>query len=187
MKAALLIIDMQNDFVRKGSLFEVDGIRDNMEEHKGFIEACRKLGVTIIYTRHCYDPRNNPIEASLFPKLAHGGLRKGTGGWQICDALKPKPDDIVIDKTRYDAFFCTGLRDILVSKNIDTVIITGTITNVCCESTARTAMFYDYDVVFCSDLSYCSREESHKNTLKVINHYFGKVMDFKDILDSISR
>lgn len=186
MKAALLVIDMQNDFVRQGSPFEVDGIRENMDEYKRFIYACRKLGVTIIYTRHCYDPRRNPVEASLFPKLGEGGLRKGTEGWQICDALQPQADDIVIDKTRYDAFFGTDLRDILVSKNIDTVVITGTITNVCCESTARTAMCYDYDVIFCSDLNYCSREDSHNNTLLVFKRFFGKVMDSSEILGALS-
>ncbi len=185
MRAALLIIDMQNDFVRQGSPFEVDGIRDGLEGHGRFIDACRKKGVTIIYTRHCYDPEKNPVEAAMFPKLADGGLRRGTEGWQICDELRPGPDDMVIDKTRYDAFFGTALRDFLVSRGIDTVIITGTITNVCCESTARSAMFNDYNVLFCSDLNYCSREESHRNTLKVINHYFGKVLDSKAILEAI--
>ena len=84
MKAALLVIDMQNDFVRKGSRFHVMGIDRNLDAFRSFIGDCRGLGVLIIYTRHCYDPDSNPVERRLFPKLAEGGLRKGTEGWDIC-------------------------------------------------------------------------------------------------------
>jgi ureidoacrylate peracid hydrolase len=181
MKPALLVIDMQNDFVKEGALFEIKGIRRNIQDFRNFIDTCRDKGVLIIHTRHCYSPETNPVEAKLFPKLAEEGLRKGTEGWEIYDELKPHEDDIVLDKTRYDAFFKTNLKEILDSNNIDTVIITGTMTNVCCESTARTAMYHDYDVIFCSDMTYCSVEEIQNNTLKVMK-YFGKAMSSEEII-----
>ncbi|MCK4589758.1 MAG: cysteine hydrolase [Nanoarchaeota archaeon] len=187
MKAALLIIDMQNDFVKEGALFEVKGIRKNIEDFKNLINKCREKGLPLIYSRHCYTPENNPIEAKLFPNLEKGGLRKDTEGWQIYSELKPQEGDTVIDKTRYDTFFKTELKSILASKNIDTVIITGTLTNVCCESTARAAMQHDFNVIFCSDLNHCSREEIKKHTLKTIEIYFGQVMSSKEILELINR
>lgn len=68
-KTALLIIDMQNDFVEEGAVLEVPATRKNLREYKTFIDFCRKKGVTVIYTRHCYDAKKNPIEARLFPQM----------------------------------------------------------------------------------------------------------------------
>ena len=110
----------------------------------------------MVYTRHCYIPEKNPIEAKLFPELKKTGLRKGTHGWNIHQEIAPAKDDITVDKTRYDAFFKTKLNQVLKKHTIKTIIITGTMTEVCCESTARSAMFFDYDVIFCSDFT-CSR------------------------------
>ena len=90
-------------------------------------------------------------------------------------------DEIIIDKTRYDAFFKTKLKEILDRDNIDTVIITGTMTHICCESTARTAMYLDYNVILCTDLTFAD-EKANNNTKKTIASHFGKTMDSKQIL-----
>lgn len=183
-RIALLVMDMQNIFVEPGSLLEVKGIRKNLSRFKEFIQKLRCKDVLIIYTRHCYTPKNNPIEAELFPKLKNQ-LQKKSHGWRIYDQLKPSNSDIVIDKPRYDAFFNTRLDEVLKSKGIDTLIITGTMTNICCESTARSGMYRDYKIIFCSDLTYCSKEEVQKNTLKNIHSHFGKVMSSREILGTI--
>ncbi len=184
-QTALLIIDMQNDFVEEGAIFEVPKIRKNLNSYKAFIDFCREKGATIIYTRHCYDPKQNPIEARLFPELKRGGLRKETRGWQIYDVLKPEKNDTVINKTRYDAFYDTKLDNILRSKKINTLIITGTMTEVCCESTARSAMFRDYKILFCDDLTYTFSQKTHKHTLKVIASHFGDVTIASKIMKTI--
>jgi len=181
-KTALFVIDMQNVFVKKDSPLEVKNIRNNLNEFKEFIEKLREKGILIIYTRHCFSIEGNPIEAKLFPKLKDE-MKKGTKEWSICDKLKPNEGDIVIDKTRYDSFFKTELDDILKKNNIKNIIITGTITNICCESTARSAMYRDYNVIFCSNLNHCSVKELHENTLKVIRNFFGEVKTSKEILD----
>jgi len=110
-------------------------------------------------------------------------LRKGSFGWKICEEIKPQEGDIVIDKIRYDAFFETKLNNYLSERNIDTIIITGTMTEVCCESTARSAMYLDYNVIFCSDLTYTSDKEKQKNALDVIEKHFGDVKNSKEILN----
>ncbi|MBS3128886.1 cysteine hydrolase [Candidatus Woesearchaeota archaeon] len=187
MNPALLIIDMQNDFVKENAIMEVPGIRNHLLKFKNFIVQCRKKGVLTIYTRHCFDPKKNAIELLLFPQLKKEGLRSGTKGWQIIDELKPEKNDIFIDKTRYDAFFKTNLKTILEKNKVDTVLITGTMTNVCCESTARTAMQHDYHVLFCSDLTFCGDQEDQKATLKIIKSSFGKVMTSQEILTEIKK
>jgi ureidoacrylate peracid hydrolase len=184
-KTALLIIDMQNDFTEKGAIIEVTNINKALTKFKKFIDYCRKKGVSIIYTRHNYSPQTNPIEAKLFPELNKKGLRKGTYGFDISDSIKPEKDDMVLDKNRYDAFYKTKLEKILKSKNITDIIIIGTMTNVCCESTARSAMYRDYSVWFVSDLNFTFDKKQHHYTLETIKTHFGQVLNSSKILEKI--
>ncbi len=174
-QTALLVIDMQNDFVEEGAVLEIRATRSDLKGYKAFIDWCRKKGIAIIYTRHCYNAKKNPIEARLFPQLKKKGLREGTPGWEICDALKPEKKDIIVNKTRYDAFYRTNLGKILKRKGIKNLIITGTMTEVCCESTARSGMFQDYNIFFCEDMNYTLSQEAQENTLKGIAAHFGDV------------
>lgn len=182
---ALLVIDMQNDFVDEGAVFEVRNIRKDLGKLGAFIGECRKSSVLVVYTRHCYTPEGNPVEAKLFPEYGGNALRKGTHGWEINEAVAPEKGDLVMDKTRYDAFFNTDLDAKLKTLNIKTVIVTGTMTEVCCASTASGAMFRDYEVVFCSDLNFTSERNRHKMVLKIIKGNYGEVMDAETILGKI--
>lgn len=186
-KTALLVIDMQNDFVKEGAVLEVKGIRKELPKLKSFIDFCRNKGILVIYTRHCFNQKNNPIEARMFPVLWKSGLREGTEDWEICDAIKPDKKDVLVNKTRYDAFFNTKLEKILRAKDIETVIITGTMTEICCESTARSAMFHDYQVIFCSDLTFTNSRETHKNTVEVIRANFGDAWTAQKILRELGK
>lgn len=180
-QTALLVIDMQNVFVEAGAPIEVKGIQKNIADFKKFIDLCREKNILIIYTRHCYTPENNPIEAKLFPGLKKEWLKSGTHGWQIYEILHPEKSDILIDKPRYDAFFQTPLQKILKKNKIKNIIITGTMTEVCCESTARSAMYYDYNILFCSDLTYTSDPNRQAVTLEIIKSHFGSVASSKEI------
>ena len=176
MKPFILVIDMQGDFVQSASPVAVRHISGHLGKFKNFIDKARIAGIPIGYTRHCFDPKSNPVEAQLFPALSRGNtLQKGTPGWNIVSELAPSAGDLVIDKTRYDAFFNTNLHTTLRSRSIDTLIITGTMTEVCCESTARSAMYLDYKVQFCSDLTFSNDQARHESTIRVIASHFGQV------------
>ncbi|MDP1883816.1 MAG: isochorismatase family cysteine hydrolase [Candidatus Moranbacteria bacterium] len=176
---ALLIIDMQNDFIEKDAIIEVPGIRKNLLKYARFIDECRNKGISIIYTKHIFSPRNNPIEARLFPELSKNGLRKNTHGSDIVTELYPKGNDVIIEKNRYDAFYGTNLDNVLKDKKIKNIIISGTMTNICCDSTMRSAMYRDYNILFLSDLNYAFDKKVHDSTLKTVETNFGLVVSSK--------
>lgn len=182
---ALLVIDMQNDFVRKDGVLHVPGIDDRLSAYRMFIEECRKRGLPIIYTRHVFDAANNPIEAELFPVLLKEGLRPGTRGHAIIDELAPDPGDTVMEKTRYNAFFKTDLDAVLATKGITHVIITGTMTEICCHSTARGAMERNFRVLFPSDLNFSADPNVHMVTLGVIGMCIGTVATAEEVLNML--
>jgi ureidoacrylate peracid hydrolase len=180
-KTALLVIDMQNDFVEEGAIIEVKGIRNRITQFKEFINKMREKGITIIYTRHIYEPETDPISVKMFGEKVEKALSEGSYDSEINQNITPNKKDIIIKKRRYDAFIGTELELILKAKEIENLIITGTMTNICCESTARTAMMKGFNVLFTSDLTFTSDRELHLNTLKNISTHFGKVMTSEEI------
>jgi len=185
LKTAVLVIDMQNDFTEEGGVFEIPRIREGFPLLSGFLESVRTIRLPIFYTRHTYSPESNVIETRLFPNLAEGGLREGTHGWDINDALKPAPGDTIIDKSRYDAFYKTELEVLLQKRNITNVIIVGTMTEVCCESTARSAMCRDYAVHMVSDLNFTRDSGKHDYALKTIASNFGWALTAEETLSAL--
>jgi len=190
-RTALTVIDMQNDFVREGAILEVPGIRCQIPKIKRLIELCGELGVPVIYTRQAYraDLRVRPLIFDVFPLLAEQGLREGTEGAEICGELEPKRGDIVIRKMGFSAFYNTELESVLRNiggrRNVDTLIICGTITNICCESTARDAFERDYKVVFGSDITSTWTDEFQILALRIVEYAFGRVMTCDEIMNAL--
>jgi ureidoacrylate peracid hydrolase len=182
---ALLVIDMQNDFVREGAIMEVPYTRKQIPAIKAVIDAAREKAMPVIYTVHVTDPVLNPLEIESFPHLAEAGMRKGTLGVQVVDELAPKSVEYVLEKTRYSAFYGTDLEAHLKNQGIDTVIVTGTLSNICCESTARDAYFRDIRVIFGSDLNSALTKEVQQATLANME-IFGTVADAQTIIQAIN-
>ena len=188
-RSVLMVIDMQNDFVLDGGIMQVKEAKNQLPKIKRLIGKCRELGVPVIYTIQETDPVFCALEVASFPPLKEAGMRKGTSGIQIVDELAPEPDEMIIQKRRFSAFYQTDLE--LVLRNIrgsvcpvDTVIICGTVTNICCESTARDAYFRDYKVVFGTDICSANTPESHNATLANME-IFGRNMDCESIIAAL--
>jgi ureidoacrylate peracid hydrolase len=122
----------------------------------------------------------------------------GTKNVEIYEGLKPHPGDLVVAKPRYSAFYGTDLEAILRSKNIDTLIISGTVTNVCCDSTARDAFSRDYKVIFLSDgnaardlpgrgFGPVSAEEVQRVTLTILANNFAQVSSIDQVITEIEQ
>jgi ureidoacrylate peracid hydrolase len=187
-RAALLVIDMQRDFVDEGAIMEVPMARQRLPEMRRILDCCRADGVPVFFTRHVLSDRFDvsPLETTYIPRLKTAGMREGTPGVEVVDALMPLAGETIVDKHRYDAFYNTrldtALRNVRGPNGVDTVIIIGTVTNICCESTARSAFMRDYKVAFISDANGGLDQASHEATLGIIGKVFGRVMTTEDLL-----
>lgn len=157
-RTVLLIVDMTNDFLLPGALQECPGGRDIIEPLAGLADDCRTAGIPVIYTTHVHRPDGSDlgVMASTFSHLVGPdgkprALIDDTPGVQVHDKLTPHAGETVIKKSRYSAFYGTALDEMLRQLTATTLIIGGVATNVCCESTARDAMFRDLKVIFLSD------------------------------------
>ena len=153
-KTAMIVVDMQNDFVAAGAPMETPAARAMVPRLAEALEACRNAAIRVIFTAHMH--RRDGCDMGLFddmhpPIASRDALVDGTPGVDIYPDLAPAPGEHVIKKHRYSGFFGTDLDIILREWGVDTVIISGTTTENCCHATARDAMFRNYRVVFLSD------------------------------------
>ena len=153
-KTAMIVVDMQNDFVAPGAAMETPAARAVVPKLAEALRICRDAGIKIIYTAHVH--RRDGCDMGLFddlhPPIANrDALVDGTAVVDIYPELAPVVGEHVIKKHRYSGFFGTDLEIVLREWGIDTVIISGTTTENCCHATARDAMFRNYRVVFLSD------------------------------------
>ncbi len=153
-KTAMIVVDMQNDFVAVGGGLETPAARAIVPKLSRVMKMCRDAGIRVIYTTHAH--RRDGCDMGLFddlhPPIANrDALVDGTSGVEIYPDLAPMPGEHVIKKHRYSGFFGTDLDIILREWGTDTVIISGTTTENCCHATARDAMFLNYRVLFLSD------------------------------------
>jgi len=153
-KTAMIVVDMQNDFVALGAVMETPAARAVVPKLVDALKVCRGAGIKVIYTAHVH--RRDGSDMGLFddmhPPIANrAALVDGTPGVDIYPEIAPAPSEHVIKKHRYSGFFGTDLDMILREWGVDTVIISGTTTENCCHATARDAMFRNYRVIFLSD------------------------------------
>lgn len=187
--AALVVVDMQNDFVRVGAPLEVPDARATIEPIRSTIALCRRLGRPIIFTRYIAGPKETLLW-KWSPQLREpvcsckpGFLRRypDVGRELDCvaviDELPVRPGDYVVDKYWYGAFFRTNLHDILLVEHVDTIAVCGTVTQVCVEETAREAFHLGLKTVVLSDCVSSFDPGLHAATLKNFAMKFGRVMD----------
>jgi biuret amidohydrolase len=153
-RTALIIVDMENDFVAEGAPLRAKMASQVVPPLKRVLAHARNTGMRVIFTTHVH--RRDGCDMGVFgtskPPIAQRvALVDGAKGVEIYGELKPLPDEIVIKKHRYSAFYGTDLDIVLRSSGMETVIITGVPTENCCHATARDALFHNYGVIFLSD------------------------------------
>jgi nicotinamidase-related amidase len=185
-ETALLVIDLQEDFVRPTSpMCQPEALRQ-LPRVRSLIDVCRRLAVPAVFTAATYlTERLNDTPAYCAP-VASGRLRAGTAGTEIAAELGVCADEHVIrTKHTYDAFHGTELDSLLRSLGIRTVIVCGTMTNYCCEATARGAFDRGYHVVFGSDVTATDSALSHVATLRTMRRGYARVMDAGSIMEAL--
>ncbi len=144
-KTALLVVDMQNDFVKEGGKLLVPTAKDTIPAIRRLLDLARRHGILVVYTQDTHLPGDPefPIwgEHCLF----------GTWGCQIVDELKPQPNELVFQKRRYDGFYGTGLEHDLRVAGVDTLMVTGTVANICVLHTAGSAGLRWFNIIVPKD------------------------------------
>jgi nicotinamidase-related amidase len=198
-RPALIIVDMQNDFVRVGAPMEVPDARDTIPQHQQLIALYRKTEIPIIYTRYLVGPHRTLIwewSPEVEPPLLacqRGHQRHYTDVDRtldcadVIDEIYPQPGDYIIDKYGYGAFHSTNLEDTLRALGIESLIITGTVTQICVEETGREAFHHGYKTTLVSDAVSSYMPDLHAATLKNFALKFGWVSTTQEVLEALSE
>ncbi|MBI2954514.1 MAG: cysteine hydrolase [Chloroflexi bacterium] len=198
-KTAVVVVDMQNDFVKPGAPVEVADARAMIPRLNQLLDLCRDKGISVIYIRHVLRGDGSDVGrlGDIHPYIREGrALCVGTENVEIYEDIQPKPGDLIVVKSRYSAFHGTDLEAILRTREIDTIILAGTVTNTCCESTARDAFSRDYKLIFLSDgcathdwpdigWGRVTAEEAQRVALTVVASCFGQVASIAEVMDEI--
>jgi ureidoacrylate peracid hydrolase len=175
-RAAILVVDMVNEFlVPGGQMVLLDG-RRTIEPIKRLLAEGRRLGMRVVWI--CDE---HPEEDREFDKRVRHCLR-GTWGAQIVDELKPEPGDYRVPKRRYSGFFQTDLDLRLREWDVKQVIVTGVVTNICVRSTVHDAYFLGYDVFVPVECVSATSEREQASSLYDIDTHYGDVVTLDELL-----
>jgi ureidoacrylate peracid hydrolase len=184
-RTALVVVDMQNYFCAEGFPAEVPLSRTIVPNINRLARAMRAAGGTVVWVQtdsaEALTRWGNHHTYMLTPERVQkrlAGLDAAAEGFRLFENLEALPGDLRVKKVTYSAFM-PGSSDIdaqLGGRGIDTVLIAGTATNVCCESSARDAMLRDYRVIMLSDGNATWTDEEHAATLNSFAMFFGDVM-----------
>jgi nicotinamidase-related amidase len=142
---ALVVVDMQNDFVKEGGALLVPEAEGTIPKIKGLLELARRSGMKVVYTQDTHT--DGDPEWEIWPEH----VREGSWGWEIVEELRPLEDELVIRKVRYDAFYGTHLDHFLRVWGTKTLVICGTVANICVHYTAASAALRWFEVVIPGD------------------------------------
>jgi len=196
-RTALIVIDMQNTFMEPGAMAEVPLAREIVPNINRLAGVCREAGAAVAWVQVTVSPEdggdywpgllahvNTEERGALFLEA----LADGSHGHAIWPDLEVKEGDIIVNKNRYSAFLpgASPLADALRERDIDTVIITGTLTNVCCESSARDAMMTDFKTIMVSDGNACLRDDEHLAALSNVLQVFGDVFTTDELVNILT-
>jgi nicotinamidase-related amidase len=197
-RTALIIVDMQNDFVRQGAPLEVPEARATVPQQRQLLDEWRRRGLPVVFTKFIAGPRPtlmwlwSPVLAPP-TRCCWPGVRRFYADVQaeldctdVIQELYPLAGEAVIEKYAYDAFFNTNLPDRLRALDVDSVVITGTVTQICVDETARGAFNHGYKAVTVSDAVSSYAPDLHAATLKNLAMKFGRVASTAEVLQEIA-
>jgi ureidoacrylate peracid hydrolase len=204
--AALIVVDMQNDFCAVGGMmskegFDISAVQETAQRLPLLLASARAAGVLVVFVRNVYSTQatltsgqnklpNIYLSDSWLEQASR--TRKGSyttrevcamGSWEgdFYGDVRPEPGEPIVTKHRYSSFHNTDLDSILRSHGIRTIILTGVATNVCVETTAREGFVRDYYVVLVEDGTATYAPEDQQATLRNIDRFFGEIASIQTI------
>lgn len=197
-KTAFVVIDMQNMFCAPGAPAEVPESRDICSNINKLCGELRKLGGLVIWITSATTYANGKSDWEMFirnfvaadvQERTIEALRPGGPGEAVWHELDVRDGDLLVRKNRYSALTpgSSMLQSLLSSHGIRNVLIGGTKTNICCESTARDAMMLDYNVVMVEDCNAALSDDEHRSALENVIQQFGDVMTADETIAALNR
>ncbi|MCY3867114.1 MAG: cysteine hydrolase [Chloroflexi bacterium] len=178
---ALLVVDMLKDFFDQGGAMVLEGGKALYAPHQKLLAAARAAHMPVFWLNQSLPPDDSLFEMRAVHCLA------GSWGAEVVDELPVEEGDIVIPKRRYSGFFQTTLDLTLRERGIDTVIVTGVVTNICVRSTVHDAFFLRYQVLVPEDLVMATSPQAQEVTLYDIDTHYGDVTNLENILVALQR
>ena len=195
-RTALIVVDMQNYFMADGQLGCCPVAREIVPNVNKLAKSLRGAGGHVVWIQNAAPAETLQSWANLHELYSTqnrdtrmAGLQTGSEGYELWETLDVQVQDSRVEKTRYSAFI-RGASDIekkLRDQNIDTLIITGVATNVCCESTARDAMMLGFRTIMVADANAAPSDAEHNATLATFMLFFGDVQTTQDIVELIDK
>ncbi len=196
-RTALVVIDMQHSFVAANAPSAVASAREIVPNINRLAAALRAAGGTVAWVQATYT-RSGPgywplffdhmVSRELSAEIL-GDLTEGSPGHALWHELDVQPADLRVRKNRYSAFFpgACPLPGLLRGRSIDTVLVAGTMTNVCCEASARDAMMDGFKTVVVSDANAARSDAEHTASLATILQFFGDVRSTQEVTELLRK
>jgi isochorismate hydrolase len=179
--AALLVVDMQNAFIHPNGAHYLAAGAAVVDNVAAVANAFREAGRPVFYTRHAEDPAGG--NAGMMAEWwEDSSPKEGTWEAAIFEGLAPQRGDVVVPKIRYNAFIATDLEQRLREARVEDVAITGVMTNLCCESTARDAFMRDFRVFFAADGTAAPSLDFHRGSLLNLAYGFAYVLSCAELI-----
>lgn len=199
LRPALLVVDMQNDFVRKGAPLEVPDARGTIGNIARLVARFREIGAPVVYTRFLARQDEDLLwlwspQCQTEVKCCWRGQARGYEDaegeiecTEVIAELAPQPGETVIDKYGYGSFHATQLDAVLKSMGVGSIVLTGTVTQICVEETGREAFHHGYRTTMVSDGVSSFAPDLQAATLKNFAMKFGWVASTDEVLDWLSQ
>lgn len=198
-RTALLVVDMQRGFVEPGQAMEVPPARETVPAIRPLLDAFRTAKLPVVFTAFVYSPSVPLLVGELHPehRPAAPGAPRGFGrpsscclegdpSAEIIEALAPREGEPVIRKRWYDAFAGSDLDGVLRSQHVTSLVVVGTMTDICVLATVVGASNREYRVTVVEDAVSTLWPEIQRATLDIIGRAFGRVVSSKTVIDTLT-
>ncbi len=196
-RTAHVVVDLQNGFMAPGAVCEIGAAREIVPTVNRISQALRAAGGLVVYIQNTLDAEAIRTWSTYLDHFCTPARRQrmieaftpGADGHALWPGLDVRAEDLIVRKSRFGAFApgASELHAILQARGVDTLIITGTATQVCCESTARDAMMLNYKVFFVADGNATFTDEEHNATLSAMAHTFCDVIGTEELIGLIRQ
>jgi nicotinamidase-related amidase len=198
-RTALLVVDMQRGFVDAGQAMEVPQAREIVPVIRSLLDGFRGKQLPVVFTEFTYSEAAPLLVGELHPehRPAAPGAPRGFGmpssscllgdlSANTIEALAPRADELVVRKRWYDGFAGTELDGVLRARDVTSLVITGTMTDICVLATVVGAFNREYRISVVEDGVATLWPEIQRSTLDIVGRAFGRVIQSKEVLDTIA-